>query len=321
METKKLFSLLGALCIGFMFYGCGDDDEITPNPTEQEDPNKEEPNKDDPNKENKPYANFEIEYRCPNNIFELGDIIISYLDKNGEETKKTLKKSDFAEDTSNKDYIKYSQSLCYEHHGIEQTILIWFQPKVSSYTFTSLPHFRIETNNDSFESPYMIVSPSVTGIYIGSEPQNADRYLIAGYKFTIDDEGKITAKQLSEDDLRERLNDQQYDYLSKSVKSMIAKAYNEIDNILATPDKEYTYSERLPKSLFDKELDIAFVLNPGDDIIMIGYWIKESSENKWHESYTFESKSEIKNKLLSSDFIQRMTDRFEEKIVEMMRDK
>lgn len=70
----------------------------------------------------------------------------------------------------------------------------------------------------------------------------------------------------------------------------------------------------------DKELDIAFVLNPGDDIIMIGYWIKESSENKWHESYTFERRSEIKNKLVSSDFIQSMTDRFEEKVIEFLRD-
>lgn len=162
-------------------------------------------------------TDFMMTYVCPNNILELGDVVMSYYSENGKEMNDTLSINDFTQGkneflsftiSGSGEYVKQNQmywqkKLHYDKYNVQQQFLIWFLPKVSSYSFASTPYFDAMTKDesgkiiDSLPFSINIINQNVFGNIVNSEPK-----LLFGAKYNVDANGKISSEPVKEENVK-----------------------------------------------------------------------------------------------------------------------
>ena len=307
-------------------------------------------NNEDDNGKNEPAVekdllstDFMMTYICPNNILELGDVIMSYYSEDGKEINDTLSLNDFTKGEKGglsvtisgspgtdvkKNEMYWQKKLHYNKYNVQQQFLIWFLPKVSSYSFTSVAYVDAITKDKSgnkVESlPFNInvISPTVIGISINTDPELAEKKLLFGEKYYVNANGQITSQKVKEADVKEHLlNDEQYSYLTDCVKQLLNKAYINIDEVIAAlPNdgeerKEFEFTDQLPEKLFGKSIDIAYVLTPYIDIVSFECRVKLPEDAEWNWSMSACNVDDLAKSLRDANHLKRLVDDFYEKLV------
>ena len=173
-----------------------------------------------------PSSDFMATFICPVNIFDYGDVVISYYGEGRNEVNDTLRTYDFtlcqdsylALTLSGDSKLKvdstqmyWQKRFHYNQFNVQQRFLIWFIPAVSSYRFTSFACFDAVTKglsgNNIETLPFELyqISSNGIGVGIGSDPNVADKNLIAGVMINVDSNGKISSKKVTKEDFEEHL--------------------------------------------------------------------------------------------------------------------
>lgn len=285
-------------------------------------------------------ADMLIALVCPEEDLNCADFVLTYVYENGESVEQTITKSDFkeAQTSSLPVFLDGSTQVglndgdrywLYRKHfettDVHYSVFVEYAVK-SSNVFSSKAALSVQTNNgeeqiDIFNSPLMMLNS--INITIGDESEKSYKKTFwFGYEVDIDNDWKISASKLGEDDIP-LLSETQKTYLSEHVETLMDQSYNQIDEILAAlPNdseneeevKTFVYAASLPSDVFGEDIALEWELKPYQNIISYKCKYKLEQSSSWMASGSAIGVDEAREKLKNSDFRRKIIRMYEKQI-------
>ena len=283
---------------------------------------------------------------CPEEDLNSADFIITYVSENGEKNETNITKSDFKE--ANQSYLPiflggstsvgtnegdryWTYRKHFETSDVHHSVFVEYAVKESN-VFSSKAGFSVQTNDgddqiDSFNSPLLLLNSTFISITIGGDAdKNTKRTFWFGYDVNIDNNWKITASRLNEDDIP-LMSNQEKAYLTEHVENLMDESYSHIDEILAAlpndseneeENKVFVYSDKLPSEVFGHNIDIAWELTPYKSIISYNCKYKLEENSQWKYTGGALKTDEAKEKLKETGFRKKIIHNYEKTIYEAL---
>lgn len=289
-------------------------------------------------------ADMLIALVCPEEDLNCADFVLTYVYENGELVEQTITKSDFkeAQTSSLPVFLDGSTQVglndgdrywLYRKHfettDVHYSVFVEYAVK-SPNVFSSKAALSVQTNNgeeqiDIFKSPLMMLNS--INITIGNESDESYKKTFwFGYEVDIDNDWKISASKLGEDDIP-LLSKTQSNYLSETVEKLIDQSYNQIDEILsALPNdsenekevKTFVYAASLPADVFGEDIALEWELKPYQSIISYKCKYKLEQSSSWRASGSAIGVDEAHEKLKISDFRSKIIRTYEKNIYSIL---
>ncbi len=283
-------------------------------------------------------ADMLIALVCPEEDLNCADFVLTYVYENGESVEQTITKSDFKEAQTSSlpvfldgntqvglndgdRYWLYRKH--FETTDVHYSVFVEYAVK-SSNVFSSKAALSVQTNNgeeqiDLFKSPLMMLNSTYINI---TSDESYKKYFWFGYEVDIDNDWKISASKLGEDDIP-LFSKTQSNYLSETVEKLIDQSYNQIDEILAAlPNdseneeevKTFVYAASLPSDVFGEDIALEWELKPYQNIISYKCKYKLEQSSSWMASGSAIGVDEAREKLKNSDFRRKIIRMYEKQI-------
>lgn len=289
-------------------------------------------------------ADMLIALVCPEEDLNCADFVLTYVYENGESVEQTITKSDFKEAQTSSlpvfldgntqvglndgdRYWLYRKH--FETNDVHYSVFVEYAVK-SSNVFSSKAALSVQTNNgeeqiDIFNSPLMMLNS--INITIGDESEKSYKKTFwFGYEVDIDNDWKISASKLGEDDIP-LLSETQKTYLSETVEKLIGQSYNQLDEILAAlPNdseneeevKKFVYAASLPSDVFGEDIALEWELEPYQNIISYKCKYKLEQSSSWRASGSALRVDEARDKLNNADFKKKIIRTYEKNIYSIL---